>query len=123
MTVFNAVWQQDRHLVFKQCDVALSQGESYSSGVCIAIPQEFRDFCVRLLFRRSDGRTLYTKPLKVFKRGNRYFVWYGLGTWLLQHSGSLFVQVVATHNRKVVKSVYSYNASLYVNPSIDRKSA
>lgn len=123
MTVFNAVWQQDRHLVFKQCDVVLNQGEAYSSGVCIAMSEEFKDFCVKLLFRRSDGKTLYTKPLKVFKRGNRCFVWYMFGGWLLQHSGSLFVQIVATRNRKVVKSVYSYNASLYVNPSIDRKSA
>lgn len=123
MTVFNAVWQGDRHLVFRQCNVMLSQGEAYSSGICIAIPPEFKDFSVRLLFRRSDGKTLYTKPLKVFKRGNRCFIWYGLCGWLLKNSGSLFVQVVATHNRKVVKSVYSYNASLYVNPSIDRKSA
>ena len=44
MTVFNAVWQQDRQFVFKQCDVVLNQGEAYSSGVCIAMSEEFKDF-------------------------------------------------------------------------------
>ena len=118
MTVLNAVLQSDKQLSFEASDVAVNQGEAFSSLVRLKLPVSFANDKVRLLFRRSDGKVFASRWLKPYKKGNVLQTVFVLDNRMTECSGPLMIQAVLRNGNKIVKSVYGYRASVYIKPSI-----